>query len=201
MPQLSLTDFVDIVSARGTPKATKVRQLKRRPTYDPAADFYKRIREGIVEAHQADQGKVCIDRTMTGLTDQKKITAYPPIVAGYKKWWGKKSLVWFYPPNVLYSKHGVDVAVNPELGLEIDGTPHLIKLYFKADPLAKNRVDIITHLMAITASGTCPSPSPTVMSVLDVRRGKLISPTVPITGLTGILDAELAYIATLWPTV
>ena len=193
MSQLSLTDFVDIVSASGTPKATKVRQLKKRPGYDPAADFYKRIREDIVEAHQNGEGKEYIDRTLTGLTDQKKITAYPLIVDGYKKWWGRKSFVWFDPPNMIYSKHGVDVAVNPELGLEIDGTPHLIKLYFKANPLAKNRVDIITHLMAITTSRSCPSPSTTVMSVLDVRRAKLISPTVPITGLTGMLMQN-------WPT-
>jgi len=34
----------------------------------------------------------------------------------------------------------------------------------------------------------------TTMSVLDVRRSKLFSPTVPIAGLTDILNAELAYI-------
>jgi len=89
------------------------------------------------------------------------------------------------------------------LGLKVDGAPHLIKLYFKSKPLEKNKVDIITHLMATTLSGLCPSTSNTitVMSVLDVRRGKLISPTVPISALMGMLQAELAYIATLWPSV
>lgn len=201
MPQLSLTDFVDIVSASGTPKATKVRHVKRRPAYDPSADFYKRIREDIIESHKGTHDKAHLAATLTGLTDRKKITAYPPIVAGYGKWWGRKALTWFKPPSELYSRHGVDVAVNPELGLVIDGMPNLIKLYFKADPLAKNKVDIITHLMAIAVSGKCPSPSTTVMSVLDVRRGKLICPTVPISGLTGILDAELAYVAALWPSL
>ena len=55
--------------------------------------------------------------------------------------------------------------------------------------------------MSIAASNLCPSPSTTVMSVLDVRRGKLISPTTSIIGLTSILDAELAYISTLWSTI
>ena len=49
MPQISLTDFVDIVSTSGTPKATKVKQVKYRPAYNPAIDFYKRIRDDIVE--------------------------------------------------------------------------------------------------------------------------------------------------------
>jgi hypothetical protein len=198
MPQISLTDFVDIVSASGTPKATKVRQVKRRPAYAPAADFYKPLRERIVEAHRFDYGRDYIDGAMADLTDQKKMKVYPPIVDGYKKWWGKKTLVWFDAPSFWYSKHGVDVAVNPELGLKINETPHLVKLYFKSDPLAKNKVDIITNLMAIVSSQDDPDP---VMSVLDIRRGKLFSPTVSIPGLTAMLDAELAYISALWPSL
>ena len=91
--------------------------------------------------------------------------------------------------------------MNPELGLEIDGTPHLIKLYFKSDKLAKNRIDIITHLMSVVLSDQCPSPEETTMSVLDVRRAKLFSPTVPIQALDAILNAELAYVAHLWRAI
>jgi hypothetical protein len=201
MPQLSLTEFVDIVYASGILKALKVGQAKNRPPYDPARDFYKRIREDIIVAHQNDQGKTYIDGILPLLTDQKKMTDYPLIVAGYKKWWGKKSLIWFNPPSTSYSNSGVAITVNPELGLDVNGTPHLIKLHFKSAPLAKNRVEIITHLMAITTSTLCPSPSTTVMSILDVRRGQLFSPAVPIPGMTDILNAELAYIAKLWASV
>ena len=201
MPHLSLTDFVDIISASGTPKATKVKQIKFRPAYNPAADFYKRIREGIIEIHKNGYNKSHIGSTLTGLTDKKKETAYPEIVSGYKKWWGNKQIIWFEPPNDLFSSHGVDVSVNPELGLEINGASHLVKLYFKGEPLAKNRIDIITHLMAAVLTNSCPSPSSTVMSVLDVRRSKLISPTVPIPAIGGILEAELAYISALWPSL
>ena len=199
MPSLSLTDLVDIVSASGTPKATKVRRIKHRPPYNPAADFYKRLRDSIIEAHQQGEDRSALDQTLSGLTDAKKMKAFPRILSGYRKWWGQKELVWFVPPSESYSAHGIDVSVNPELGLEVNGIPHLIKLYFKAEPLSKNRTDIITHLMAVVLGPDCPEV--TVMSLLDVRRAKLIAPTVPIEGLSGILDAELAYISTLWPTL
>jgi hypothetical protein len=199
MPSLSLTDLVDIVSASGTPKATKVRRIKYRLPYNPAADFYKRIRDSIIEAHQQGEDKSALDQTLNGLMDAKKRKAYPAILSGYRKWWGQKELVWFPPPTETYSAHSIDVSVNPELGLEVSGIPHLIKLYFKAEPLSKNRIDIITHLMAVVLGADCPKG--TVMSLLDVRRAKLIAPTVPIAGLSGILDAELAYISTLWPTL
>jgi hypothetical protein len=38
--------------------------------------------------------------------------------------------------------------VNPELGLKIEGVPHVIKLYLKDDPpLVKNRVQLILHVL------------------------------------------------------
>jgi len=194
MFQISLTDFVDIVSASGTPKATKVRQIRRRPAYNPAFDFYRPLRESIIESHQLENGKTSIDNVMKTLSDQKR-RVYPHIINGYKRWKGRKSFVWFDPPSDYYAYNDVSIIINPELGLEINSTPHLIKLYFKKDPLAKNKMDIITHLMKITVASNC-KPS-TVMSVLDVRQGKLFSPTVPIDGLTSILNAELAYIASL----
>ena len=54
MPQISLTDFVDVVAKAGRPKATKVRQVKERHAYEPAFDFYKSLREHIVENHRHD---------------------------------------------------------------------------------------------------------------------------------------------------
>jgi hypothetical protein len=90
----------------------------------------------------------------------------------------------------------VDVAVNPEVGLKINGEPYLSKLYFKAEPLSKNRVDIITHLMEICLRDRASAE--TRMSVLDTRRGRLICPRVPIPGLSAALAGELAYVAALW---
>jgi hypothetical protein len=201
MPRISLTDFVDVVSASGVPRATKVRQIKHRPPYNPAIDFYKPLKDSILEIHQKGQNKEKLSDLLFTLNDEKKRTAYPEIIQGYLKWWGRKNLTWFQPPNKLYEKFGIEVSVNPELGLSFDNQFYLIKLYFKADPLTKNRIDIITHLMAIAVLDSCASPEKSVMAGLDVRRSKLITPTVPIEGLTGMLIAELSYISALWPSV
>jgi hypothetical protein len=196
MPNISLTDFVDIVSASGTSKATKVRQAKNRDDYNPAFDFYKKLRETIINVHKEGATKKALDTCLENLTDSKKKAAYPKLVEGYKKWWGRKKLLWFDISNQLFIGDGIDVRVNPELGLQVNGTPHLIKLYFKKDEIKKNRIDIITHLMDAVLSEKCP-PN-TVMAVLDIRRGKLFKPTVPIDGLSAMLNAELAYINSLW---
>lgn len=198
MPQISLTDFVDIVSTSGTPKFTKVKEVKNRPPYAPAADFYKILRDRIIEIHQRGLDYKDLQSLVKSLSDRKKVNNYPVLINGYRKWCGRKELKWFTPPQGLWSAHGIDVRVNPELGLEINGKFHLVKLYFKADKLSKTRTDIITHLMESCLGAQSPD---TTMGILDIRNSKLLCPTVPIPGLSVALDGELAYIAALWEQV
>jgi hypothetical protein len=199
MPRISLTDFVDIVSKSGTPKATKVAQIKNRPDYEPAVDFYKPLREFIVDHHKRALPKFASAEALASIADPKKMTNYPEAIDGYRRWWGNKALEWFDTPVGTFSSHGVDVVVNPELGLVVNGRSYVIKLYFKADPLSKARVDIVTHMMEETLRGSLLGGE--IMAVLDVRRAKLISPTVPIPRLTAALNAELAYVAAMWGSV
>lgn len=122
------------------------------------------------------------------------------MIAGYKSWWGRKTITWFPPPRETYSSAGVDVAINPELGLEIDGQRYVIKLYLKADEvLEKTRADLIVTLMNHVLSPA--QPEGTQFSVLDVRKSKQFTYSLTRRDFQAMVDAELAYIATLWPHV
>lgn len=199
MPSMSLTDLVDVVSKAGTPKATKVAEIKNRKPYRPATDFYKPFRDGLVEIHKDGKDKEALLDLQNYLTDPKKITNYPEAIDGYRKWWGKKSLVWFEPPRNVYGHAGIDVAINPELGLIIDGTRYVIKLYLKADPLTKLRIDLITVLMEVALRPKCQEDDR--LALLDVRHSKLFTVNAQIKPTKAVVDAELAYVAALWPSV
>ncbi|OGR18064.1 MAG: hypothetical protein A2X81_16080 [Desulfobacterales bacterium GWB2_56_26] len=199
MPEISLTDFVDFTSASGTSKLSKLKQFKSRPEYEPAFDFYKKAREGIIACHQVGDPRSQLASHIGKVTDPKKIEHFSAIIQGYKRWWGRKNLTWFDPSRTVYSESGVDIRINPELGLEIDGVPHLAKLYFKSDKLSKIRVEVITHLMEKTLR---PMVSPgTQMSIIDARNSKLITSTVPIEGLDAMLAGEMAYISAVWSNI
>lgn len=81
MIRIYLTDFVDIASKVGTPKFTKVRQIKERPDYEPAFDFYRPLREKIIEAHVKNYPKKYLDVALKELHDRKKLTNYPAVVS------------------------------------------------------------------------------------------------------------------------
>lgn len=199
MPRITLTDFIEVVTKSGSPKATKVSQLKNRPDYAPATDFYKALRDGLVALHKRSGTKADLSSLTKGLTDAKKIANYPLMVAGYKKWWGRKVLEWFEPSGDTYTQSGIDVAINPELGLVVNGQLHVVKLYFKADALTKTKADLIVTLMAHVLESS--EPAGTQFSVLDVRNSKLFTYAAAGKSFKPMVDAELSYIASLWPHV
>ena len=198
MIEITLTDFVDFVSKAGTPKLTVVKNVKQHHIdgYDPQTDFYRAIRKGIIQMHQRNQPKDALDDLLNGLTDKKKQTAYPALVAGYKKFLGKKSYVWFKPPTHKWQHAGVSISVNPEVGLEFDGVRHVFKLYFKAENLKKVQMDVVTHLM----TNFLPKPQNKVTSfdVLDIRKAKLIPGHATIPALTALLEGEAASLAQIY---
>ncbi|TCZ80381.1 hypothetical protein [Lysobacter sp. N42] len=199
MPRITLTDLIEVVTKSGSPKATKVSQLKNRAAYDPATDFYKALREGLVTLHKKGGTKADLPSLTKGLLDPKKTANYPPMIAGYKKWWGNKTLEWFIPPADTYTSAGIDVAINPELGLKVNGQPHVVKLYLRTDSLTKTKADLIVSLMNHVFA---PSQAPgTQFSVLDVRNSKLFTYSAAGKNFKPMVDAELSYIASLWPHV
>jgi hypothetical protein len=199
MPKLSLTDFIDVVSKSGSPKVTKVKQIKNRPAYQPASDFYKPFREGLISLHSAGKDRASLDQIVPKLQDEKKITNYPDLVDGYKKWWGKKTITWFDPPRGTYSSSGIDISINPELGLVIDGKRVLVKLYNKSEAVNQYRTDLVPLLMEVVLRPVCQEGD--AVALLDVRKGKLHYLSVNVGTAKFGLDAELAYIANLWPNV
>lgn len=199
MPRITLTDLIEVVTKSGSPKATKVSQLKNRQAYDPATDFYKPLREGLVALHKKGSAKADLTNLTKGLADAKKAANYPPMVAGYKKWWGNKTVEWFTPPTEIYTSSGIDVAINPELGLKINGEHHVIKLYLKTESLTKTKADLIVTLMSHVFGSS--HPPGTQFSVLDVRNSKLFTYSATGKNFKPMVDAELSYIASLWPHV
>lgn len=198
MPRITLTDFTDVVAKAGTPKATKVTQLKNRLDYDPAADFYKGLREGLIHLHKRGGSKTDLAAIARGLVDPKKAANYPAMLSGYRKWWGRKALTWFDPPGDTYSQFGIDVAVNPELGLQVNGDSYVIKLHLKADALSKTKADLIVTLMH---SVLTDESSAARFAILDVKQSKLFAFASTRKNFQPMVDAELSYIAALWPQV
>lgn len=170
--EIRLTDFVDFVLLSGVAQQRKVREIKERNAYDPVNDHYKQMREGIIRMHKYNDPVEKLGDICNRVVDKKKAT-YKAVATGYEKFLHNKIAIWFQPMRRLWEHQpsGLGIWVNPEVGLRIDGTPHLLKLYFNKTPLQRDRVLGIVQLME---NSLRPFHTPdTVFGLLDVPNNKL----------------------------
>lgn len=193
MESISLTYFVDFVLTAGTGKLASIRQMKegRDERY---SDFYRPVREAIVDMHQKGLDTAVLDDLLATLVDPRERRIFPKVVSGYRKFLRQGKMTWFEPPMRDYPLGPISVRINPELGLLIDGRPHAIKLYFRGDPLSPQRALLVNQLLHGALAQTWPG---TVFGVLDVRRARL-HPFKARTEVGALLQAEAASFSTLF---
>jgi hypothetical protein len=172
--EISLTDFVDFTLKTGSSRVVKVKEIKGRGDYLPAADYWKGFREGVVALHRSGRmSAAALDRLVAGQSNASKARRYADAAAGYKRFIGKRPPAWFPPPPGRWIEGDLEVRVNPELGLTIDGVPTFTKLYFKSDSPTRSRVQAVLAVIDVSMASASPGSS---VAVLDVSSGRLMRP-------------------------
>ena len=194
---ISLTQFVDVVARSGFSKYGKVQEVRQQISedYSPGKDPYKSLREGIISVHKHGRGLEFLDQVLFRNKDTRRWALFEERVAAYKKWVGRKQHLWLEPQAAIYAGHGIDVRINPELGLVWRGKTYIIKLYFKREKLDLQAARLIGAMMKEALGEQHPDA---VFAVLDVKHGKLREFDDAVDSkLRSIIDAELLYLARL----
>jgi hypothetical protein len=193
---VALTTFMDFVVASGTRRITCVRKAKKQygQKYDPRTDFYKPLREGIVEIHKTGGDMSRLANVLAKVTDPKKLTSYPKCLSGYSECLADKSTVYVpFKPRIWHSS-GLDVRVSPEVMLEIDGERFAIKLYFKAEPIPQSAIAPMLRMIELSV----PKSAEAKPAVIDLQRAKMHTRDKLDPNLDALLLAEAASFAVLW---
>jgi hypothetical protein len=199
--EISLTQFVDFVNKTGNAKLALVKSIKNRDEYETYKDFYKSLREGIVDLHKKDLGTESLGKILESLRDEKKKKHYPELITGYKKFLGRKRLEWFIPPRRDWKVGNLTIRINPELGLEEKrknrtSTFYVIKLYFKEEPLKRAQANQILTLMEMQLRGKV---EPEIkFAILDIRNNKFhVKENNDLSELP-LLKGEASSLSTIW---
>lgn len=198
IPTIPMARFVDFVQASGMQRVTKVREFRYQRD-DARGDFYRQVREAIVKMHRDAQGNAALDHFLADQRDERRRRIYPGVVGGYRRFLRSAQMVWFDPPTNTYLLRGLDIGIDPELGLVIEGKTHIIKMYFGAAPLSLTRVTAILNLLA-TGLDNIASPKATY-GLLDVRMAKLHTFRAPNPRLNLLFRAEADAFSTLYQSL
>lgn len=194
--KISLTQLVDVIARKGRNKAKMVFSIQRKLSepYDPKRDHYRALRRALQEAHTQVNPKGYLDDFLKTVSEPARLKRYSRLIRAYKRWVGRKAIDQFDLLPTTYEHMGIAVRINPELGLIIDGIPHVLKLYMKDQSLRREDAEIVAALMR-HAYGNGRSAH---YAVLDVNNAKLHSFDPDGIRVTiAMVDAELAYIAEL----
>jgi hypothetical protein len=197
--KMTFTEFIDVVIKVGTLKITKIRQIKNKPEYEPVTDFYRPLRQYLIEYHKNElyDEEKRISSQLT--TDRKKFSHYDRLLNGYWKYLGKKRPKWFDPPKSKIDINGVEIIINPELGLIFGKEKYVIKLYLKTEEISKQKIDIALGMMEYNLKALLKEDQ--ILAILDVRNSKLYKKTIDIPDLAAAVEAECAYIASIWEKI
>lgn len=188
---IPMTGFLDFVLSAGLSRLTTINMAGK---YETMVDFYRPVREAIVEMHQAGLDTVVLDDLLASLIDPRERLIFPKVVNGYKKFLRQGKVTWFEPPMRDYPLGPIRVRVAPEVGLLVDGKPHVIALSFRGlTAMDPQRIGLTTTLLADALGTTWPG---TTFAVLDVRAAKLHTHT-PRTEHGLLLRAEASCFAHL----
>jgi hypothetical protein len=193
---ISQTDFIDYLSRSGRSKTSKVKSIFNRPDYHPAFDFYKKVREEIIENLKENKTKIDFGFFLEQNKSSKKYSRFESLVGGYLKFLGRKKFQWFDPPSATWKYKNLYVKMNPEMGIQIGDDKYIVKLYFKEIPLENKDLEVSLSMMSQTL---CQGVfSGYKCAILDVERGKLIYKISKGQNIIPLMEGEAECFIKLW---
>lgn len=198
---ITMTRFGDFVVSDPLGQLAKVREVKRQyeAPYGPSGDFWSRWRDGVRNLHRMSGSRDGLDLIRAGAKDNRA-QQYGSACEGYAKFWGRKTIEFVGSPKpVLWTHHRLQVKVNPEWVLRINGVDTLVKLHLKEKLALSQRVaNPLLHLLDQHFGAPVGGPQ---VALLDVHRGRLWQKRTEIRGIEPVLRMQAAAFLAGWDQV
>ncbi|MDZ7649279.1 MAG: hypothetical protein U5K54_20095 [Cytophagales bacterium] len=133
------------------------------------------------------------------LTDKKKHLRYTSLINSFTKFLGRKKIAWFNPPSNTWSYRDLNVKMNPEIGLNINGEKFIIKLYFKDSPLQKKDIKVLLWMMNLSLCNGIYTGYK--CALLDIDKGKFFPFKEDNSSMLSLVEGEADYFIKLWRTL
>ena len=198
--RVSVLSFATFVAAPPLAKIASVQSARatEEAEYDPRLDWWKQLREFIPRNHRQSGGPRQLREFAAQVTERKQ-ASYQARVEAYVDFLRGRQVRWVGGSSVTWTQGALEVAVNPEVFLSIDGVRHVVKLYFKAsERLSADRISVILRMMELSYRGGATPEGRPVVGVLDLAQGQWHVPTDALDYLDALLAGEASAFATVW---
>lgn len=172
MKKILYGSFVDYILTRDKSKKRFIKNLKKRGNYNVAQDFYMPLRTCLIQLCKKNKSIEELDTMYNKLADERKKVNYASVISKIKEFLQNEKYLWVQPDKLQVMYGGLEISVNPELGLKIGDQTHFIKLYFKKDKISRVKVNLLLKIMQDTYR---QNKDNIIVSIWDIRNGLLYS--------------------------
>jgi hypothetical protein len=190
---VSADTFLEFTNTVALPKLRVARDARWRRGYN----FYAKLVGAIVAMHREGRDVASIDVEplckMDGSAscDERKMRIFPGMLDSYDAFMSRAGkATWFEPPRVAVDLGGINVEVEPELGLEIGGKPHVLLFDFGCAPIPQRKINMSIALLRMAFGSELPMAA---FGVLKLPPGNLYNAatsTEDIPACWSVLRAE-----------
>jgi hypothetical protein len=196
--RISMTSFADFVVCDSLGQFAKVRAIQKQyeREYFPGADFWSRFQQG-VETILSNGGRPADLDGIYQSARHNRGSQYDSGCKGFRKFWGKQKIELAGTPQVATWDHGrLQVRVNPEWILRINGELVVVKMHLKKNLLLNQRlVNPMLYLLNQKYGSAVEGPR---VAILEVHQGKLWKPGKSQRDLDPVLHMEAAAFVAGW---
>jgi hypothetical protein len=193
--ELRLPVFARFARSTLRSKRTVVRNASVESVYGVEKDFYKRVRDAIKKLHR-NGGDLRELSEVPDRVSEARQGHSRAVANGFIAWAQAHDPEYFVPPKGTWRHRDVKVTVNPELGVVINGRPHILKLNYTAMPTHAEEAPVMAHLMHRTLGRRAPKGCR--MGVLDVRTGRMVTTGRPKVAMDSVVEGCAAEVSALW---
>ena len=195
---ISMTEFVNFVNSSGMSKITVVANAKARHLEEDGNpyDYWKDFKDKLKTILRSKGNKEDLLELLEEVRDDVRDN-YQLMINGFLKFWKPTRMKWFNPIKRIVHYGGLKMIINPEIGIEWQGSKYMVKLFLKANEyLDKRHADIILAMMENELREKVDEG--VRFAILDVRRGKIFSYANDNPRLLVLLRAESRSFADIW---
>lgn len=161
--------FANFVIEKPNKRKKYVNKIINKEPYAFEKDYYSILRTKLVSYIKKNKSLIELNQMLKKI-NPKKHDHYEILIDKIQNFMQGVKYTWIEPPKNIIEYSGLQVKVNPEIGIDINGETLFIKMYFKQPQISLEKVNIMLKIMQDSIKEDYPNAK---VAILDIRRCEL----------------------------
>lgn len=161
--------FANFVIEKPNKRKRYIHKIVNKEPYAFEKDFYSTFRIKLISAIKKYKSLTELNQMLKKI-NSKKYDHYEVLIDQIQNFMQGVKYTWIEPPKNIIEYSGLQLKVNPEIGININNETLFIKMYFKQKQIGTEKVNVMLKIMQDSIKEDYPNAK---VAILDIRHCEL----------------------------